>query len=174
MTEREILIEEKETEEKEIGIEIKLEVVINIEEDHVDIIILVPVFHPMEGIINYIIHSKIDSKSSYSYSNHHHPHSRHHKSHCRHRNKSPSKSSQKTSPVIFQIQTGFSDSPSNPTLLNPPPPHVLYPKKLPTPITPTPSNQKAIIPLFPQPPNPNLVQSLALLQQYLKQIVNYI
>jgi len=29
------------------------------------------------------------------------------------------KSSQKTPPVKFQIQTGFSDAPSNPALLNP-------------------------------------------------------
>ena len=42
-----------------IGIEIKIEVVIDIEKDHVDIIILVPFIHPIEGIINYIIHIKI-------------------------------------------------------------------------------------------------------------------
>ena len=67
----------------------------------------------------------------------------HHKSHCRHHNKYPLKSSQKTHPVKFQIQTGFSDAPSNPALLNPPPPQVLFPETLPTPFTPAPSNQKA-------------------------------
>ena len=139
---------------------------IDIEKDHVITIILVLVVPPIEGIITLYNPLKTRShRERYSNSNHRHSHSRHHKSHHRHHNKSPSKSksSQKTPPVKFQIQTGFSDAPSNPALLNPPPPQVLFPETLPTPFTPAPSNQKATTPLFPQPPNPNLVQSLALL-----------
>ena len=64
-------------------------------------------------------HKNHDRQRDFDRRGHRHSHSRHHKSHRRHHNKSPLKSSQKIHSVKLLIQTGFSDAPSNPALLNP-------------------------------------------------------